>query len=127
MAASADRTRAADYGRRRLRAVSEAVVVIPSFINCRWRSSYARPRRARPWPAPAALRLRRPPARRLDLRFDVGVLDLGNHLALRTGAFLELQPRQAPAGLHADVAAVPRDHVAAGDEHGGDRSIRLSP
>ena len=32
-------------------------------------------------------------------------------------ALFELQRREPAAGLHADVAAVPRDHVAGGDEH----------
>ena len=57
--------------------------------------------------------------RRLELRVDVGVLDLGDDLALaHARAFFEPDAREPPADLHADVAAVARDDVAGGDEDG---------
>ncbi len=92
---------------------------MPSFVSARWRSS-VRTSSSRAATACDQLRLGfgDRAARRLELRVDVGVLDLGDHLALADArAFLELQPREPAAGLHADVAAVARDDVAGGDEH----------
>jgi hypothetical protein len=52
--------------------------------------------------------------RRLELRVDIRVLDLGNHLALaHAGPLFEPEARQPAAHLDADVAAATRDHVAA--------------
>ena len=81
IAASAAFTRAADTCAADFGAVSVAVVVMPSLVSARWRSSVAHVLVAR------RRRLRElrfgfgdGAARRLELRVDVGVLDLGNHL-----------------------------------------------
>jgi hypothetical protein len=84
---------------------------MPSFISARCRSSVrdvlvagARSLCASCASASATAR-----ARRLELRVDVGVLDLGDDVALADARpFLESQPRQPAAALHADVAAVAR-------------------
>ncbi len=64
------------------------------------------------------VRLRHGTPRGFELRVDVGMLDLGNYFALpHVRAFFELHPRESPADFDADITAVPRDNVAARDEH----------
>ncbi len=118
IAASADLTRASDTSRTDSAPVSAAVVVMPSFISARCRSSGPRVLAAG-GDGLHALRLRLGDGapRRLELRVDVGVLDLRDDLALADARpFLDPEHRDPAAHLDADIAAVPRHHVAGGDE-----------
>ena len=119
MAASADFTRAADtaaedFGGRQRRGGGDAILhqrALPIQV-----AEILVARRDRLTELRLAFRDGAP--RRLELRVDIRVLDLGNHLALaHAGPLFEPETRQPAAHLDADVAAATRDHVAARHEH----------